>query len=219
MPNLDPKIRKHITMETTGDAETFFVISPIRWTSTSGSEEDGDMTALSVGTLNGKPRKERIAVLHGVATRVATRSSNLQSQMTETTSLLGGPATSDSQLAAQGDPVSNGHAVPPVGATVLNPAPLQSQPVSNGHLISSGGSTSIQPAPATDFNKLSLHDQPPPDGGPLQQPLLQQPLTNGGPPVSKPQNISLPPPPIDMERTKTDFFTPPSDPLEAKQLA
>ena len=175
-----------MSIESKGDAETFLVASPIRWVN---EGEDGEMTALSVGNLGGKQRKERVAVLHSLATRVATNSSNLQSQRTETTTIPIRSATSTSQAAAQGQPISNGTITP------------QSRP------------TSIQPAPATDLSKAPLHDQQTSSSGPLLQPLV-----NGGPPESKPQNVTMPPPPTDMERSKTDFFTPPSDPLEAKQL-
>lgn len=200
-------------MEQTRDAETLFVASPIRWVDEGESGEDGEMTALSVGTLDGKQRQERVAVLHSLATRVATHSSNFQSKRTETITLPSRPATSTSQSASQGGPVSNGHAAPQGGAAFVGQASPQGQPITNGHVTTQSQPTSIQSTPATDFSKASLHDQPIPTNGPLEQPLA-----NGGPPESKPVNISLPPPPTDMERTKTDFFTPPSDPLEAKQL-
>ena len=177
-PNLDPKMSKHMTIETKGNAETFLVASPVRWVN---EGKDGEMTAVSVGVLDGKQREERVAVLHSLATRVATNSSNLQSQGTETTTLPVRSATSNSQAAPQGPPVSNGAIIPP--------------------------------APATELSKAPLDDPSKPSSGPLQQPIA-----NGGPPESKPQNLSMPPPPTDMDRTKTDFFTPPSDPSEAKQL-
>ena len=179
-----------------GDAENFLVASPIRWIDAGDSGEDGEMTALSVGFLNGKQRKERVAVLHGLATRVATQSSNFQSQRTETTTLPSRPATSNGQGAPQGGPVPNGQVV-------------GSHPVSNGHITPKSRPTSIQPAPATDLGAASSHDQPIPGSGPS---------TDGGPPASKPETINMPPPPTDLERQKTDFFTPPSDPAEVKQL-
>lgn len=170
-----------MTIETKGNAETFLVASPVRWVN---EGENGEMTAVSVGVLDGKQRQERVAVLHSHATRVATtNSSNVQSEGTETTTTLPvRSATTNSQVAPPGQPVSNG--------------------------------TIIQPAPATDLSKAPLPDQPASRSGPLQQPIV----ANGGPPESKPQNLSMPPPPTDLDRTKTDFFTPPSDSTEAKQL-
>lgn len=173
--------------------------SPIRWIDAEEDGEDGELTALSVGTLNGKQRKERVAVLHALATRVATHSSNFQSQRTETTTLPSSAATSNSHLPPQRGPLSNGHGAPQAGAAFTNQAQSQNQPVSNGHAtLPNSQPTSIQPAPATDLSTASLHDPP------------RQ---------SKPQIINMPPPPINMERTKTDFFTPPSDPSELKQLS
>ena len=209
LPNLDPNIRQHLSMEPTKDAETLFVASPIRWVDGGENRDDGEMTALSVGTLDGKEHKERVAVLHALATRVATQSSNFRSQRTEATTLPSRPATSKGQPAPQSGPVPNGHATTQGGAR----APSQTQPISNGHVRRQSRPTSTQPAAATDTCTESLHDQAVPDSGPLQRPL-----TNGGPPKGKPQNINLPPPPIDMARTKTDFFTPPSYPSEMKQL-
>lgn len=225
MPNLDPDIRQHLSIEPIRDAETFFLTSPIRWIDAGESGEDGEMTALSVGTLDGDRRKERVAVLHALATRVATHSSNFRSQRTETPTLPSRPATSNGQPAPQNAPVPNGQAAPQngsvskgqaapqSGAAFLGQAPPQSHPIPNGHITPQSRPTSIQPAPNTDLSAASLHDQPVPGSGPLQHPLA-----NGGPPISKPQNISMPPPPTDMERTKTDFYTPPSDPSELKYL-
>ena len=213
LPNLDPKIRQHLSIEPTANAESLFVASPIRWVNEDESGLDGEMTALSVGTVDGKQRKERVAVLHALATRVATHSSNFQSQRTETTTLPSRPAAEKSQAALetpQSGSVSNSHPAPPSDTAFISQVPLQTQPVSNGHATSQSQSTSIQPAPATNITAASPHEQPIATSAPLQ--------TNGGPPESKPQNITMPPPPIDLERTKTDFFTPPSDPIEAKRL-
>ncbi len=213
LPNLDPKIKQHLTIESTGDADTFFVASPVRWVNEEESGEDGEMTALSVGNLDGKQRKDRVAVLHSLATRVATHSSNFQSQRTETTTLPSRPAPLNGQPAQQSGAKSNGHVTPQGGAPLLSHNPPQSQPVSNGHLTPQSQTTSIPPTAAADPSKASLQDAPKPNRAPLEHPIA-----NGSPPESKPQNISMPPLPTDMERTKTDFFTPPSDPLEAKQL-
>ena len=199
-----------MSIESTGNAPTFLVASPIRWVN---EGEEGEMTALSVGVLDGKQRKERVAVLHAEATRVATQSTNFQSQRTETVALPIRPAASNSQPASLDGIVNNGHAAPQVGAAIVGQAPSQGQPVSNGHLTPQSQPTSIQPAPATELSKASPQDPLVPSSAPLQQPLA-----NGGPPENKPQNLSMPAPPTDLERTKTDFFTPPSDPSEAKQL-
>ena len=198
-----------MTIETTGDAPTFLVASPIRFVN---EGEDGDMTALSVGVLDGKQRKEKVAVLHAEATRVATQSGNFQSQRTETVTLPIRPAAADSQPASLDGIVANSHAETQGGAASVSQAPSQGQPIAN-HVTSQSQPTSIEPAPATETSKAQLPDQPISSSAPLEQAVA-----NGGPTESKPQNLSIPPPPTDLERTKTDFFTPPSDAAEAKQL-
>lgn len=203
-----------MSFEPTKDAESLFIASPIRWIDAGEDGDDGEMTALSVGTLDGKQRKERVAVLHALATRVATHSSNSRSQRTESTTLPSRPATSNGQPASQYGHVSNVQAVLQNGSAPMGQTTSRSHSVSNGHVIPQSQPTSLQPAPNTDLGAASLHDQPLPGSGPLQHPLV-----NGGPPKGKLQNINMPPPPTTMEQTKTDFFTPPSDPSEMKQLS
>lgn len=90
-----------------------------------------------------------------------------------------------------------------------NQTTLPSHPASTDRPMSSSRPTSIQPVPNVILSTPSLHDQPVPVGG-----VLQHPLQKEGPP----DKISMPPPPTQMERTKTDFYTPSSDPSELKTL-
>ena len=71
------------------------------------------------------------------------------------------------------------------------------------------GSTSTQPALFTNIGPEHVHQQP---GYVTNTP--DHPMQNGGPP----EKISLPPASVQIERTQTDFFTPPSDPSEMKRL-
>ncbi len=184
MPVLDQQVRDCLSIAAGPDTEKLFLSAPVRWID---AGEDGEMTALGVGSIDGKQRKEPVAILHSLAVRVATSSSrHTQSQGIET---IGAPASR-----------------PP---TNHNRTALPSRPASKGEATPSSRPTSIQPAPNTNLSMASLHDQPVPAGGPLQHPLQ-----NGGPP----ERISMPPPPAQMERTKTDFFTPPSDASELKTL-
>lgn len=182
-PVLDQQVRDCLSIAAGSDAERLFLSAPVRWIDAG----DDEMTALGVGSIDGKQRKEAVATLHSLAVRVATSSSrHTHGQGTET---VGAPAsrpfTHHNQTALPGRPASKGQATP------------SSQP------------TGIQPAPNADLSVASLHDQPVPAGG-----VLQHHLQNGGPP----EKISMPTPPAQMERTKTDFFTPPSDPSEIKTL-
>lgn len=184
IPVLDQQVRDCLSIAAGSDAEKLFLTAPVRWIK---AGDDDEMTALGVGSIDGKQRRETVATLHSLAVRVATSSSrHAQSQGTET---VGAPASR-----------------PP---THHNQAALPSRPASKGQATPSSRPTSIQPAPDVDLGAASLHDQPVPASG-----ALQHPLQNGGPP----EKISMPPPPTEMERTKTDFFTPPSSTSELKSL-
>ncbi|KAL8958734.1 MAG: hypothetical protein Q9193_004265 [Seirophora villosa] len=73
MPSIDPEIRKCLDLRDP-KLEELFVTGPTRWVD--GSE--GDMVALSVGSVDGKPHKEAVATMHSWAVRTATGSSNFQ---------------------------------------------------------------------------------------------------------------------------------------------
>ena len=182
MPLLDQQVKDCLSITGGPDIEKLFLTAPVKWVD---AGEDDEMTALSVGSIDGKQRGEAVATLHSLAVRVATSSSrHTQSQEIET---VGAPASR-----------------PP---TYQNQTTLPSRPISNGQATPSSRPTSIQPGPATISNTTSIPDQLLPAG-------VSQTLHNGGPP----DKISLPPPPAEMERTKTDFFTPPSDPSDFKTL-
>ncbi|KAL8650655.1 MAG: hypothetical protein Q9210_003702 [Variospora velana] len=72
-PSIDPEIRKCLDLRDP-KLEELFVTGPTRWVD--GSE--GDMVALSVGSIDGKPHKEAVATMHSWAVRTATGSSNFQ---------------------------------------------------------------------------------------------------------------------------------------------
>lgn len=73
MPSIDPEIRKCLDLPNP-KLEELFLTGPTRWVD--GSE--GDMVALSVGSIDGKPHKEAVATMHSWAVRTATGSSNFQ---------------------------------------------------------------------------------------------------------------------------------------------
>ena len=198
MPLLDQQVRDCLSITGGPDTERLFLTAPVKWIDAGGIDaggidagEDDEMTALSVGSIDGKQRGEAVATLHSLAVRVATSSSrHTQSQEIET---VGAPAsrppTHQNQTTLPSRPISNGQATPSSRPASIQPA-------------------SIQPPPAANPNTTSFPDQLVPAGG------VSQTLHNGGPP----DKISLPPPPAEMERTKTDFFTPPSDPSNIKTL-
>lgn len=148
------------------------------------------MTALGVGSMDGQPRKEHVATLHSLAVRIATNSSR---------------HTASSQTGTVGAPADR----PPThhNQTVLPDRSVSSRPVSKGTTPSEVQPSSIQPAPNVNIGTAPLYDQSVPANG-----SLQHPIQNGGPP----EKITMPP--VQIERMKTEYMTPPTDPSEIKTL-
>ena len=194
LPILDPQVKQCLTMAPGSDTEKLFLTAPVRWID---AGEDGEMTAIGVGSLDGKQMKEPVATLHSLATRIATHSSYVQSLRMQNSLPNSRPATAHSQAVSQKQP------------------PTESLSAPQNTAATSTIATSIQPSSdlesaTASLQNASLQSRPPPSSG-----TLQHPLANGGPPGS----ISIPPPPVQIERTKTEYVTPPSDPSEIKTLA
>ena len=171
------------------EIEKLFLTAPVRWID---AGDDGEMTAIGVGSMDGKERKEPIATLHSVAVRVATNASrHAQSQ--------------------RGIDIES---VPPIYQTNLPVHPLPKEKAAIGDQSSSiqepppqtSPPTNIQPALNGNLSTTIPNDQPLLASGTLPTTLRQ----NGSPP----ENISMPPPPTTIERMKTEYMTPPSDPSE-----
>ena len=176
MPNLDPELRDCITISPGSDTERYFLTGPVRWVD---AGEIGEMEAIGVGSVDGKQRKEHVATLHSLATRVATHTERLSRATTQQSQL---PLT-------------------PLTAGGLTP----NRPVSQSHYFAPTTDTSaptLQP-PTAALAHMNINEQP------------AHPVQNGGPPAK----IAVPSRPVDLERQKTEFMTPPSDPSELKTLA
>ena len=178
MPNLDPALRECITIPPGVDAERYFLTAPVRWID---AGEDGEMTAVGVGSVDGKQREEHVATLHSLATRVATHSERLSRNPTQQS--LHTPLQTYSG----------------VSSTTSLSVPQSQIPATTKPVMSD---TSLQP-PTTMLAHASINETP------------THPVQNGGPP----EKIALPPRPTELERQKTEFVTPPSDPSELKTLA
>ena len=68
---MDSQVRAALDLR---GAEDMFLTAPVRWM----DDENGEMMALGVGSVDGHERKERMAVLHQIAVRQLTRSSTHQ---------------------------------------------------------------------------------------------------------------------------------------------
>lgn len=188
LPVLDSQVRDCLNIAGGPNAERLFLTAPVRWMD---ETDEGEMTALGVGSIDGKQRKEHVATLHSLAVRIATNSSRNHPQ-SPGTDTAGAPASRPSthydKATTPLHPFSNG----------------QVTPLSRPSTISS-----IQPASNVDLGAASLLDQ---KGSAAEAP--QHPLQNGGPP----QSISIPSRPAQVEHMETQYLTPPSDPSEIKRL-
>ena len=189
MPVLDPQVRNCLAIAGGKEGEALFLTAPVRWIE---AGEDGEMTALGVGSVDGKQRQEPVATLHSLATRVASHAATFQSQRTQNVAPSSRPTTSQGQANFPGQ------------------VPAGSQSASQGQVAPTSRPTSIQPGPSTNnLSTTSLQNQPIP---PAQH--MQHPMQNGAPP----EKISMPPPPAQIERTKTEFVTPAEEPSEIQTL-
>lgn len=188
LPALDSQVRDCLNIAGGPDAERLFLTAPVRWMD---DTEEGEMTALGVGSIDGKQRKEPVATLHSLAVRIATNSSSHhpRSQGTDTAGAPASrPPTHHNQATTPLHPFSNGQATP------------SSRPSTTSN---------IQPASNVDVSAASIPDQRVPASG-----ALQHALQNGG----QPPSISIPPRPAQVERMETQYLTPASDPSEIKRL-
>ncbi|KAL8790904.1 MAG: hypothetical protein Q9213_000329 [Squamulea squamosa] len=181
MPSLDPDLRKCLEIK---DArlEELFLTGPTRWV----DSEEGEMVALSVGSIDGKPHKEAVATLSSVAVRTATGSSIFLSQRSH-------PNFSATQLSSQ--PTSQ-----PISAP-------QSRPQSKGTIpqtqMQSPPSNAAQPGLQQPLQTPQIQ-QPPPD--PVQAAFQQSPQT---PQMQSPQQ--MPPPVVPSQHAAQATVAPESE--------
>ena len=194
IPNLDPDLREYLTMSPGEDIERFLLTAPVRWVPQ--GDLDGEMAAIGVGSINGKQRQEHLATLHGLATRVATHKDRLSRANTQQSY-----AASISPSTSTGRPVSR-----------PNPQSKLSHTI-NASTIQPSASTS-NPSETPGIDVATTKEEPAPAGTALP-PVLNSTVQNGAPP----EKITMPPPPVELGRQKTEYMTPPTDPAEAKALA
>jgi hypothetical protein len=196
-PVLDAAVRNVLTLSSPDQqsAEALFLTAPVRWV----DGPDGDLIALGVGSMNGKPRREVIATLHSEAAQNAFPGMSRQN----TRNPLSRNVTQEGPVKPV--PVT---VPPPPPAPVLPdpttvPAPSPIQPAAN----------TVPPPPITVQHAPTTVPPPPAD-------LPPAPIPNGIE-NTRPGRIFLPqqqvPPPI--QRSGTEYFTPPIiDGSELKRL-
>ncbi|KAL8828668.1 MAG: hypothetical protein Q9170_006499 [Blastenia crenularia] len=235
MPSIDPEIRKCLDLKNP-KLEGLFLTGPTRWVD--GSE--GDMVALSVGSIGGKPHKEAVATMHSWAVRTATGSSNFQRLHSDYFQKMdsnsgSSPLTYEATAATQSRPQSRGDAKPQ--ASMKPPPPPQAQQPPEAP----------PPAPSIEQFKapqpqIQTQQMPPPSAPsmPTQSqfpnaiiPESQSTLPNGSTIKSEPasldgstdlqnggaappKSIAMPAP--ELHRMETQYMTPATEPSELQKF-
>lgn len=191
MPNLDPDLRSYLTIHPGQETERYFLTAPVRWLDVG---DDGEMEAVGVGSVDGEQRKEHVATLHGLATRVATHRERLSRAPTKQSVTLSTAASAIPSNISHPDSKQHLSPLAPIAAPLAADSPDET-------LVTSGvrSNRSIdEPAAAGQVPMSNTAN-----------------IQNGGPPGK----IEMPPPPVELGRQKTAYMTPPTEPGEAKALA
>ncbi|KAL6722044.1 hypothetical protein ACLMJK_001149 [Lecanora helva] len=234
MPVLDQQVRDCLSIKAGSDTEKLFLTAPVRWID---AGDDGEMTAVSVGSLDGKQRKDPVATLHSLAVRVMTSSSR-HTQRSQVVDTAGAPASRppsyhnrDQQAALSTRPLSKGQLSPqsrsssyqkptiPSSSSPLQPAPAanfttpppphQKDPTTIAPASQSSESVKLNSDPNPKAPPSVPSKQAPPEDAIKDLHITQ----NGGPPEPQ-KKISIPPPPHPIERQETVYMTPATEPSE-----
>lgn len=231
LPVLDPQVRGALDIR---GSEEMFLTAPVRWM----DDENGEMMALGVGSIDGQERKERMAVLHSLALKTLTRSSTHQDHLP-----LYRPVTAQTQSQPlQADIIKNmdRNSTPSSSRPESRdqPPPVSTAPQQQSSQLASNQRTSVEQAPVQQGPPLEA-SRPPPEPPSTHVPIRPSaslaervqpgfneshsepaktltsevpdgaPVTNG-----KPKSVQMPERPVGLERNETVYMTPASEPSE-----
>lgn len=201
MPALDPQIRDCLTLAPGPETEKFFLTAPVRWTD---ENDEGEMTALGVGTLDGQQRHAPVATLHSLMARITTHQSQKAMQEADPLSSRPPPPNAEGQVPILNQPRPAEKVVESISEPVSDISAASSTLKQNTgvHSAPEARLTSVQPPPSTDMAGMTISDP------------LKANLTNGSPP----DKLALPEVLSPNEPTETEFLTPPNDPEVNRQL-
>ncbi|KAL8869088.1 MAG: hypothetical protein Q9174_004533 [Haloplaca sp. 1 TL-2023] len=222
MPSIDPEIRKCLDLKNP-KLEELLVTGPTRWI----DNEEGEMTALSVGSIDGNPHKEAVAIMHSWAVMTATNSRTFSTQRVPTLSSSYQPASK-----APSRPQSKGEALP---TTRLQPSPLQQAqavPPSQSSISMTNQSSLNQVQTNQDMQpriENPTSTEPQAESQSTAVPESESVLPNGSTVKSEPAQVNgqngeaLPPktitmPPAQLQRAETQYMTPATEPSEMKHF-
>ena len=224
LPLMDAKVKAALDLR---GSEEMFLTAPVRWM----DDENGEMMALGVGSVDGHERKERMATLHQAAVRQLTRSSTHQGPIPQYK-----PTAQTESQPVQQSIVNTVQRNEKEGKTDSRPQSQHQQMdgvVEKNHYVAPQKDHTAPPSYNVDtsqaapdpIGKPQTHAIPAEPKAPLTQRLdpsfteshsdpaktLTSSVPNG-----KPTSIEMPirngaPP---LGRTQTEYVTPPSDPSE-----
>lgn len=223
LPLMDAQVKAALDLR---GSEEMFLTAPVRWM----DDENGEMMALGVGSIDGHERKERMAVLHQAAVRQLTRSSThtgpipqykptaqtesqpIQPSIVSTVQRNGKEGNADSRPQSKHQQIhdaSDKHQYDPQKNQLTPPMYKPGTPQEAHNFINKPQTQAVPLEPSAPLSQrldptfTESHSDP------------AKTLTSGVP-NGKPTSIEMPmrngAPPLD--RTHTEYVTPPSDPSE-----
>ncbi|KAL8823851.1 MAG: hypothetical protein Q9191_005498 [Dirinaria sp. TL-2023a] len=225
LPVLDPQVRGALDIR---GSEEMFLTAPVRWM----DDENGEMMALGVGSIDGRERKERMAVLHSLALKTLTRSSTHQDHLPlyrpDTAQTQSQPLQADiiknmdrNSTPSSSRPESRDH--PTVRTTpqqqTSEPAPIQQAPVQQAPPLEASRPPPEPPSthvPVRPSASLAERVQPGFNESHREPAKTLTSEAPDGTPVAngKPKSVPMPERPVRLERNETVYMTPASEPSE-----
>ena len=223
MPILDPAVKNVLDLSSP-ESEHLFLTAPVKWV----DDVDGDMTAVGVGSVDGKERRETVATLHSFAKLALSRSNRPRYERTPTNSRPQSSVAATSNLASsnklaplstmQGVPVLQQNPAYQTAALPLSMTAIQGDPTPQVHQVSET-KVPIQDLPSDTPHTLEAQTIPQSqaiteahleqrNGVLAPESTIAQTEINGAAPTS----ITMPPPKI--QRTQTEFITPAEEPSQ-----
>ena len=213
MPVLDHAVKNVLDL-TSPEIESLFLTAPVKWV----DDVDSDMTAVGVGSVDGKERREKVATLHSFAKLALSRSNRPRMERTPTDFR---PQSSSAQSTLQSAPVAQQNSSQQNMVLSSNIPALQGEPVPQLHQVSE---TKVPTGEFISNDPNVAEAQPVPQSQSITQAQLQElngvpvaesvPLAQTQSNGSAPQSIVMPPPKV--ERTQTEFLTPAEEPSQLK---
>lgn len=222
---MDPQVKAALDLR---GSEEMFLTAPVRWM----DDENGEMMALGVGSVDGHERKERMATLHSLALQTLTRSSTHQGtipqykpQNTTATTQSQPVQPSIVNTVQRNERAGQSDSRPQSRHQQANSVSVQDHHISEKSQLDTPNGAATAPKSPDHSPQPQSQPMPSQPSAPLSErlnPTFNESHSdpakslNSALPDGKPTKIQLPTrngaPPLD--RNQTVYVTPPSDPSE-----